>query len=100
VHEPAERRRRPVALGEAGREGLLTNQAALCEAMALADRLGVPRQMVGDVLGKSSGASFILERKLAALVKHDTAPGSSSISRTRTWDWPGPRQRSRSARIS
>jgi 3-hydroxyisobutyrate dehydrogenase-like beta-hydroxyacid dehydrogenase len=53
----------------------LTNQAALCEAMALADRLGVPRQMVGDVLGKSSGASFILERKLAALVEHDYRPG-------------------------
>ena len=53
----------------------LTNQAALCEAMALADRLGVPRQVVGDVLGKSSGASFILERKLAALVEHDYRPG-------------------------
>jgi 2-hydroxymethylglutarate dehydrogenase len=53
----------------------LTNQAVLCEAMALADRLGVPRQMVGDVVGKSSGASFILERKLAAVVKHDYQPG-------------------------
>lgn len=71
-------------LGELGRGNILkllnnlvalTNQAALCEAMALADRLGVPRQMVGDVLGKSSGASFILERKLAALVKHDYRPG-------------------------
>jgi 2-hydroxymethylglutarate dehydrogenase len=71
-------------LGEVGRGNMLkllnnlvalTNQAALCEAMALADRLGVPRQMVGDVIGKSSGASFILERKLAALVKHDYSPG-------------------------
>jgi len=71
-------------LGELGRGNILkllnnlvalTNQAALCEAMALADRLGVPRQMVGDVLGKSSGASFILERKLAALVKRDYRPG-------------------------
>lgn len=71
-------------LGELGRGNTLkllnnlvalTNQAALCEAMALADRLGVPRQMVGDVLSKSSGASFILERKLAALVKHDYRPG-------------------------
>ena len=53
----------------------LTNQAALCEAMALADRLGVPRQTVGDVVGKSSGASFILERNLAALVQHDYRAG-------------------------
>jgi 2-hydroxymethylglutarate dehydrogenase len=53
----------------------LTNQAALCEAMALADRLGVSRQTVGAVVGKSSGASFILERKLAGLVKHDYQPG-------------------------
>ena len=53
----------------------LTNQAVLCEAVALADRLGVPRQMVGDVVGKSWGASFILERKLAAIVKHDYQPG-------------------------
>jgi 3-hydroxyisobutyrate dehydrogenase-like beta-hydroxyacid dehydrogenase len=71
-------------LGEVGRGNTLkllnnlvalTNQAALCEAMALADRLGVPRQMVGDVVGKSSGASFILERKLGAVVKHDYQPG-------------------------
>ena len=71
-------------LGEVGRGNTLkllnnlvalTNQAVLCEAMALADRLGVPRQMVGDVIGKSSGASFILERKLTAIVKHDYSPG-------------------------
>ncbi len=71
-------------LGEVGKGNILkllnnyvalTNQAALCEAMALGDRLGVPRQTVGDVVGKSSGASFILERKLAALVKHDYSPG-------------------------
>jgi 3-hydroxyisobutyrate dehydrogenase-like beta-hydroxyacid dehydrogenase len=71
-------------LGEVGRGNTLkllnnlvalTNQAVLCEAMALADRLGVPRQMVGEVIGKSSGASFILERKLAAVVKHDYQPG-------------------------
>lgn len=71
-------------LGEVGRGNTLkllnnlvalTNQAVLCEAMALADRLGVPRQMVGEVVGKSSGASFILERKLAAVVKHDYQPG-------------------------
>src|SRR5262244_1256102 len=71
-------------LGETGRGNILkllnnyvalTNQAALCEAMALADRLGVSRQTVGEVVGKSSGASFILERKLAALVKHDYSPG-------------------------
>ncbi len=53
----------------------LTNQATLCEAMALADRLGIPRQTVGDVLSRSSGASFILERKLAALVVKDYRPG-------------------------
>ena len=71
-------------LGEVGKGNILkllnnyvalTNQAALCEAMALADRLGVPRQTVGDVVGKSSGASFILERKLAALVQHDYRAG-------------------------
>jgi 2-hydroxymethylglutarate dehydrogenase len=71
-------------LGEVGRGNTLkllnnlvalTNQAVLCEAMSLADRLGVPRQMVGEVIGKSSGASFILERKLAAVVKHDYSPG-------------------------
>ena len=44
-------------------------------AAGLARRLGVPRQMVGDVLGKSSGASFILERKLGALVTRDYRPG-------------------------
>ena len=53
----------------------LTNQATLCEALALADRLGVDRTIVGEVLGKSSGASFILERKLAALVKRDYRAG-------------------------
>jgi 2-hydroxymethylglutarate dehydrogenase len=73
-------------LGEVGRGNTLkllnnlvalTNQAVLCEAMSLADRLGVPRQMVGEVIGKSSGASFILERKLAAVVKHDYSTGFS-----------------------
>lgn len=71
-------------LGEVGRGNILkllnnlvalTNQAVLCEAMALADRLEVPRETVGEVLGKSSGASFILERKLPALVKHDYQAG-------------------------
>jgi len=71
-------------LGEVGRGNVLkllnnlvalTNQAALCEAMALADRLGVPRETVGEVVGKSSGASFILERKLPSLVKHDYRAG-------------------------
>ena len=49
----------------------LTNQAALCEVMALADRLGVDRQTVGEVLTHASGASYILERKLSALVGHN-----------------------------
>ena len=71
-------------LGETGRGNVLkllnnltalTNQAVLCQALALGDRLGIPRQVVGEVLGKSSGASFILERKLAAIVKHDYAAG-------------------------
>jgi 2-hydroxymethylglutarate dehydrogenase len=53
----------------------LTNQATLSEAMALADRLGIPRQTLGDVVSKSSGNSFILERKLSAMVKRDYAPG-------------------------
>ena len=71
-------------LGETGRGNILkllnnyialTNQATLSEAMALADRLGIPREMVGEVVGKSSGNSFILERKLGAMVKRDYAPG-------------------------
>jgi len=71
-------------LGETGRGNILkllnnyvalTNQAALCEAMALADRLAVDRQTVGDVLSRASGASFILERKLSALVAHDHRAG-------------------------
>jgi 3-hydroxyisobutyrate dehydrogenase len=53
----------------------LSNQAALCEAMALADRLGIPRQTVGEVLGKSSGASLILDRKLGAMVERDYKAG-------------------------
>src|SRR5205823_5567004 len=71
-------------LGETGRGNILkllnnfvalTNQAALCEALALADRLGVDRQTVGEVLSRASGASFILERKLSALVAHDYLAG-------------------------
>jgi 2-hydroxymethylglutarate dehydrogenase len=71
-------------LGEIGRGNILkllnnyvalSNQAALCEAMALADRLGVDRQTVGEVLSRASGASFILERKLSALVAHDYRAG-------------------------
>jgi 3-hydroxyisobutyrate dehydrogenase-like beta-hydroxyacid dehydrogenase len=71
-------------LGETGRGNILkllnnyvalTNQAALCEAMALADRLGIDRQTVGEVLSRASGASFILERKLSALVAHDYRAG-------------------------
>ncbi len=71
-------------LGELGRGNTLkllnnyvalSNQAVLCEAMALADRLGVSRQMVGDVLAKSSGASFILERKLGAIAKRNYDAG-------------------------
>ncbi|HXH84425.1 MAG TPA: NAD(P)-dependent oxidoreductase [Candidatus Tectomicrobia bacterium] len=71
-------------LGELGRGNTLkllnnlvalTNQAVLCEAMALADRVGVPREVVGQVLGTSSGASFILERKLAAICARDYSPG-------------------------
>ncbi|OGL00685.1 MAG: hypothetical protein A3I14_00750 [Candidatus Rokubacteria bacterium RIFCSPLOWO2_02_FULL_73_56] len=71
-------------LGETGRGNILkllnnyvalTGQAVLCEAMALADRLGVPRDSVADVLGKSSGGSFILERKRAALAAHDYRAG-------------------------
>ncbi len=71
-------------LGETGRGNILkllnnyvalTNQAALCEAMALADRLGVDRQTVGAVLSHASGASFILERKLSTLVAHDYRAG-------------------------
>jgi len=71
-------------LGQVGRGNVLkllnnvcalTNQAVLCEALALGDRLGIPRETVGEVIGRSSGASFILERKLPALAKHDYRPG-------------------------
>jgi 3-hydroxyisobutyrate dehydrogenase-like beta-hydroxyacid dehydrogenase len=71
-------------LGEVGRGNVLkllnnvcalTNQAVLCEALALGDRLGIPRETVGEVIGRSSGASFILERKLPALAKHDYRAG-------------------------
>jgi len=71
-------------LGETGRGNILkllnnyvalTNQAAICEAIALADRLGVDRQIVGEVLTRASGASFILERKLSAIVAHDYRAG-------------------------
>lgn len=71
-------------LGEPGRGNALkllnnyvalSNQAVLCEAMALADRLGIPRQTVGEVLRRSSGQSFILERKLPALVVRDYRAG-------------------------
>src|SRR2546426_17401 len=44
-------------------------------AAAKGVRLGVPRATVGEVVGKSSGASFILDRKLAALVEHDYQAG-------------------------
>ena len=71
-------------LGEVGRGNILkllnnvcalTNQAVLCEALALGDRLGIPRETIGEVIGRSSGASFILERKLPALAKHDYRAG-------------------------
>jgi 3-hydroxyisobutyrate dehydrogenase-like beta-hydroxyacid dehydrogenase len=71
-------------LGETGRGNILkllnnyvslSNQAALCEAMALADRLGVDRQTVGAVLTHASGASYILDRKLSALVAHNYQAG-------------------------
>jgi 3-hydroxyisobutyrate dehydrogenase-like beta-hydroxyacid dehydrogenase len=41
----------------------------------VADRLGVPRRTVGEVMQKSSAASFILDRKLEALVTGDYRPG-------------------------
>lgn len=71
-------------LGELGRGNILkllnnycalTNQAALCEALALADRLGIPRETVGQVLSKSSGASFVLDRKGKALAARDYRAG-------------------------
>ncbi len=43
--------------------------------VTLAHRLGVDRQTVGEVLTRASGASFILERKLSALVAHDYRAG-------------------------
>ncbi len=71
-------------LGETGRGNILkllnnfaslSNQAALCEVMALADRLGVDRQTVGEVLKHASGSSYALDRKLPALVSHNYQAG-------------------------
>jgi 3-hydroxyisobutyrate dehydrogenase-like beta-hydroxyacid dehydrogenase len=53
----------------------LTGQAVLCQAMALADRVGVDRETAAEVISKSSGASFILDRKRNAIVAHDYSPG-------------------------
>ncbi len=53
----------------------LTSQAVLCQAMALADRVGVDRETAAEVISKSSGGSFILDRKRTAIVGHDYAPG-------------------------
>jgi 3-hydroxyisobutyrate dehydrogenase-like beta-hydroxyacid dehydrogenase len=53
----------------------ISTEALLCEAMTVADRLGVPRRTVGEVMRKSSAASFILDRKLEALVTGDYRPG-------------------------
>ena len=53
----------------------LTGQAVLCQAMALADRVGVDRETAAEVISKSSGGSFILDRKRAAIVSHDYTPG-------------------------
>jgi 3-hydroxyisobutyrate dehydrogenase-like beta-hydroxyacid dehydrogenase len=53
---------------KAGHE--LTVFDARAEATASLDR-----QTVGDVLNHASGASFILERKLSALVAHDYRAG-------------------------
>lgn len=53
----------------------LSNQAALCEALALSDHLGLQREMVCQVLGKGSANSFILESKQADLCAHDYSPG-------------------------
>lgn len=67
-------------LGETGRGNILkllnnyaalTNQAAVCEVMALADCLGIDRQTVGDVITRATGTSFILEHKLSALIAHN-----------------------------
>lgn len=71
-------------LGAVGRGNILKllnnyiavcSQAVLCEAFALADRLDIPRETVGEVVSRSSGASFVLERKLPNIVKHDYRAG-------------------------
>ncbi|MFN0073701.1 MAG: NAD(P)-dependent oxidoreductase [Chloroflexota bacterium] len=71
-------------LGEVGKGNILkllnnlvalSSQAILCQAMALADRVGVERETAAEVISKSSGGSFILDRKRAAIVAHDYAPG-------------------------
>lgn len=71
-------------LGEVGQGNILkllnnlvalSSQAVLCQAMALADRVGVSRETAAAVISKSSGGSFILDRKGAAIARHDYAPG-------------------------
>lgn len=78
-------------LGEVGRGNILkllnnlvalTNQTVLCEAMALADRLEVPRETVGEVLGKSSGAS--------ASSSSANSPRSSNTTTRRASSWTSP----------
>lgn len=53
----------------------LSSQAVLCEAMALADRVGVDRETVANVISRSSGASFILDHKRSAFIDHDYKAG-------------------------
>lgn len=71
-------------LGELGRGNILkllnnyvsiSTETLLCEAMTMADRLGVPRRTVGEVMKESSAASFMLDRKFEPLVNGDYRPG-------------------------
>ena len=50
------------------------NLAAGCEALALAERLGIDPRQALDVIAQSSGASWIVEDRLRRAVEGDFAP--------------------------
>ena len=54
------------------------NLAAGCEAMAMAERLGLDQRQVLDVVNASSGASWIVADRMARALKNDYAPRAAA----------------------
>jgi 3-hydroxyisobutyrate dehydrogenase len=50
------------------------NLAAACEAMALAIKLGMDPKVMADVIGASSGASWIFADRIPRVLSGDYAP--------------------------